>query len=43
MKQLSNNSVKKTRSLKDSFNRRIDYLRVSITDKCNLKCVYCTP
>lgn len=29
--------------LKDSFNRRIDYLRVSITDKCNLKCVYCTP
>lgn len=25
----------------DSFNRRIDYLRISITDKCNLKCVYC--
>ena len=29
--------------LKDSFNRRIDYLRISVTDKCNLKCVYCTP
>jgi len=26
---------------KDSYNRRIDYLRISITDKCNLKCVYC--
>jgi cyclic pyranopterin phosphate synthase len=32
-----------THPLKDSFNRRIDYLRVSVTDKCNLKCVYCTP
>ena len=29
--------------LKDSFDRRIDYLRISITDKCNLKCVYCRP
>ncbi|MBI4848353.1 MAG: GTP 3',8-cyclase MoaA [Nitrospirae bacterium] len=29
--------------MKDSYNRRIDYLRISITDKCNLKCVYCTP
>ncbi len=28
---------------KDSYNRRIDYLRISITDKCNLKCVYCRP
>jgi len=28
---------------KDSFNRSIDYLRISVTDKCNLKCVYCTP
>lgn len=30
-------------SLKDSFNRSIDYLRISVTDKCNLKCVYCRP
>jgi cyclic pyranopterin phosphate synthase len=29
--------------MKDSFERRIDYLRVSITDKCNLKCLYCIP
>ena len=28
---------------KDSFNRQIDYLRISITDQCNLKCIYCMP
>lgn len=27
----------------DRFNRGINYLRVSITDRCNLRCVYCTP
>lgn len=27
----------------DSFNRKIDYLRISITDRCNLRCVYCMP
>ena len=27
----------------DSFGRKIDYLRISITDHCNLKCYYCTP
>ncbi|MCX7832453.1 MAG: GTP 3',8-cyclase MoaA [Actinobacteria bacterium] len=27
--------------MKDSFNRTIDYLRISITDRCNLKCIYC--
>ncbi len=27
----------------DTSNRRIDYLRVSITDRCNLSCVYCKP
>ena len=27
--------------LADSFQRRITYLRVSVTDKCNLRCVYC--
>lgn len=37
------NSSDKTKALKDSFNRRIDYLRISITDKCNLKCIYCMP
>ncbi len=27
--------------MRDRFNRDIDYLRLSITDKCNLRCVYC--
>jgi len=29
--------------LSDTFNRKIDYLRVSVTDRCNLRCVYCIP
>ncbi|MCU7875116.1 MAG: GTP 3',8-cyclase MoaA [Candidatus Thiodiazotropha sp. (ex Lucinoma borealis)] len=28
-------------SLVDRFNRRIDYLRISVTDRCDLRCVYC--
>lgn len=27
----------------DRFNRRINYLRISITDRCNLRCRYCMP
>lgn len=27
----------------DSFGRRINYLRISLTDACNLRCVYCMP
>ena len=27
----------------DHFNRPISYLRVSVTDRCNLRCVYCMP
>lgn len=27
----------------DSFNRVHDYLRISLTDKCNLRCFYCMP
>jgi cyclic pyranopterin phosphate synthase len=27
----------------DSFNRKISYLRISLTDQCNLRCFYCTP
>ncbi len=30
-------------SLIDSFGRRIDYLRVSVTDRCNYRCFYCIP
>jgi cyclic pyranopterin phosphate synthase len=28
---------------RDSFNREIDYMRVSVTDRCNLSCIYCMP
>lgn len=27
----------------DKFNREINYLRISVTDKCNLRCTYCMP
>ena len=27
----------------DQFGRRVEYLRVSVTDKCNLRCIYCMP
>ena len=27
--------------LADQFKRKIDYLRVSVTDRCDLRCTYC--
>ncbi|MBI4430604.1 MAG: GTP 3',8-cyclase MoaA [Candidatus Omnitrophica bacterium] len=30
-------------SLIDSYGRRITYLRISLTDRCNFRCFYCTP
>lgn len=27
--------------MKDKYNREIDYLRISLTDNCNLRCIYC--
>ena len=27
----------------DQFGRTVQYLRISVTDKCNLRCVYCMP
>lgn len=27
----------------DGYERNIDYARISLTDKCNLRCVYCMP
>lgn len=27
----------------DRFDRHIDYLRISVTDRCNLRCMYCMP
>jgi cyclic pyranopterin phosphate synthase len=32
-----------TPDLIDSFQRRIEYLRVSVTDRCDLRCTYCIP
>jgi len=32
-----------TRLLKDSYNRAIRDLRVSLTDRCNFRCFYCLP
>lgn len=29
--------------LKDNFNRKIEYLRISVTDRCNSRCKYCMP
>ena len=29
--------------MRDRFGRTIDYMRVSVTDRCNLRCVYCMP
>ena len=29
--------------MKDQYGRLIDYLRISVTDRCNLRCVYCMP
>lgn len=29
--------------MKDSFGRTLEYLRVSVTDRCNLRCQYCIP
>lgn len=27
----------------DKYGRKIDYMRISVTDRCNLRCVYCNP
>lgn len=29
--------------LVDQYNRRLNYLRISLTDRCNLRCLYCLP
>ena len=30
-------------NVKDGFGRSIEYLRISVTDRCNFRCVYCMP
>ena len=32
-----------TFSMIDEYQRQIDYLRISVTDRCNLRCQYCMP
>ncbi len=39
----NNKTEDSSEPIKDKYDRQIDYLRISITDKCNLKCVYCMP
>ena len=29
--------------MRDNYGREIEYLRISVTDRCNLRCVYCMP
>lgn len=37
------NAIPESGPMWDGFGRRIEYLRISVTDKCNLRCVYCMP
>jgi cyclic pyranopterin phosphate synthase len=36
-------AIPESGEMTDGFGRRIEYLRISVTDKCNLRCVYCMP
>ena len=29
--------------MNDIYHRKINYIRVSVTDRCNLRCIYCKP
>ena len=29
--------------MKDRYGREIEYMRISVTDRCNLRCIYCMP
>lgn len=35
--------IEELTKLIDKFGRDIDYIRISVTDRCNLRCVYCMP
>ena len=39
----SDDDVSHAEVLRDAFGRRIEYLRISITDRCNFRCLYCMP
>ncbi len=34
---------KRMRGMQDQYKRTIDYMRISVTDRCNLRCKYCMP
>jgi cyclic pyranopterin phosphate synthase len=40
---VAENAIPEHGPMTDGFGRRIEYLRISVTDKCNLRCVYCMP
>ncbi|NOR42224.1 MAG: GTP 3',8-cyclase MoaA [Gammaproteobacteria bacterium] len=40
---MNNLTTQNETSLIDPFGRRIEYVRLSVTDKCNLRCFYCMP
>jgi cyclic pyranopterin phosphate synthase len=40
---LRNPRAKPEKTMNDRYNREINYLRISVTDRCNLRCVYCMP
>ena len=35
------NNGSMTPQLIDQFNRKIDYIRLSVTDRCDFRCIYC--
>ncbi|MCX7625317.1 MAG: GTP 3',8-cyclase MoaA [Candidatus Sumerlaeaceae bacterium] len=43
VKEAQSHSAQAGGTLVDAFGRRITYLRVSVTDRCNLRCSYCMP
>lgn len=43
LNELRQNSQASNSALIDPFGRRIEYVRLSVTDKCNLRCFYCMP
>ena len=43
MNKILINTPERNKQLIDSFGRTIDYLRISVTDRCNFRCTYCMP
>lgn len=43
MKHLPEHRENQERKLQDPFGRTVEYVRLSVTDKCNMRCFYCMP